>query len=134
MHLLLNPFGVDDPPCIVSHHHAFDLHFAGVPMHLHIGHPSSPSRPKTWPFAVRVTRIRHALALQPIALRHLLLGLCVRLPMGFVGRGLQNVFGAFIGQMRESVLQGIDAGRRGQFIDEAFMGKRIGQGRHTAQP
>ena len=90
MHLVFNAFRVDDATGVMPDHDAFDLHFARGLMHLHVSHPSGPCRAKTWPFAVRVTGVGNALALQPFTLGVLLLRACVWLPTCFVSGGLQH--------------------------------------------
>ena len=63
MNLVLNTLRVDHQSCIVPNHHAFDMHFSGMPMHLHIGHPRGPSGTKARPLAVDVASVGKALAL-----------------------------------------------------------------------
>ena len=123
MDLLLDPFGVDHHACVMPYHHPLHLHLTGGFVNPHIGHPSGPSGTKARPLAVDVSGIGHALPDQPITLRWALLRLGVRLPTGFVSGRLHHGLGAFIGQMRQAVLQGVRASGSGQFVDETLMRK-----------
>ena len=134
MHLMLHALRVHHQARVMADHHAFDMHLTGGLVHFHIGHPGRPGRAKARPFAVHIARIGKALPLQPLALRCLLLGLGVGPPLGALGGGLHQFTRARVGQQAQAKGHRVLACCRGQFVNVAFMGKRIRQCRHAPQP
>ena len=134
MNLLLDARRVDDQAGIMPHHHTPHMHLTGDTVDLHIGHPGSPRGAKARPFAVDVAGIGEALALQDVALRLALLRLGARPPERLVGSGANQLGRTRVVQVAQPVVHRIDAGGCGQLIDVRLMGKRVGHGRHTAQP
>ena len=135
--LVLHACGVDHHAGVMAHHHAADMHLARAPVDLDIGHPSCPGRAKARPFAVHIARVGYALAPHHVTVcaRHRLLpGACAHLPACALGGGRQQLGGTRVFEVLQSEFNRVHPGGYRQFVDVAFVGKRIGQGRHTAQP
>ena len=123
--LLLDAGRVHQQTGVLPDDDAPHMDFAAVAVDLHIRHPGGPGRAKTRPLAVHVTGVGKTLAAQQRTVAGLLLGLGMRFPAGARGRGTHQVDGAGIVQMPQAVVDRIDAGSAGQFVDKAFVGKGV---------
>ena len=134
VHLLLHTGGVHHQARVVPHDHAAHMHLAGLLVDLDIGHPGRPGSAKAGPFAVDVAGVGKALALHPVTIQLALLRAGAANPARLFGRGLHQLGSTRVVQQLQAELHRVHTSSGGQFVHIGFMRKRVGQGRHAAQP
>ena len=132
--LMLHPGRVDHHPRIMANHHPRDRHFTAEPVNRHIRNPRRPCRPKAGELAMDVAGVGETAATQDIVLLRGLHGLGTRHPVGTCGRRPDQLRSPIIVQIAQAVFDRVNLCGEGQFIDIRFMGKGIGQRRHSAHP
>ena len=128
MNLLLYAGRVDQGAGVMPDHHAAHMHLAGLAVDFNISHPGGPGRTKARPFAVRIARVSHALAVQHIRVsgRALPAGLRVHFPAGALGGQAHQLGGTRLVEVAQAELDRVHARGRGQLVDVRLVRKRVG--------
>ena len=134
MDLVAHAVRIDHQPGILPGHHAGDADIAGGLVDGDVGDPGRPRRAVTRKLAVDIERIGKAAPAHDVAFGFRFFPDRARRPAGALGDGVDQIDRALVLQIAQPVLDRIDAGFGGEFVDVGFMGKGIGQRRDAAKP
>jgi len=133
--LVAHAVGVDHHAGVLADDDAVDADAAAVGVHAQVDDPGGPGGAEAGEFAVHIAGVGHAAAVQQaIGVRLAAAAGRQAVPAGAGSGGLDEVDGAAVVQMAGAVVDGVFAGRVGQFVDHAVVRERVGQCRHAAQP
>ena len=130
--LVAHAFRVDHQPGILARDHARHADIAGRPVDGDVGNPCRPRRAIAGKLAVHIECIGKTAPVHDVAF--LLLPDRMRSPSRALRHGIDEIDGARVLQVAQSVLDRIDAGLGGELVDVAFMRKGVWQCGDTAKP
>ena len=134
MDLVAHAVRIDHQAGILPGDHARHADIAGRLVDRDVGDPRRPRRAIAGKLAVDIERIGKAAPAHDVAFGFRFLPHRPRLPAGALGHRIDEIDRARVLQIAQAILDRIDAGFIGAFVDPGFMRKGVRQRRDAAQP
>ncbi len=134
MDLVADAFRVDHQAGVLSRHDARHADIAGCLVDGDIGDPRRPCRAIARKLAVHIESVGKAASAHDVTLGLFVLAHRPRLPAGALCNCVDEIDGARVLQIAQAVLDRVDAGFIGAFVNPGFMRKSVRQRRDAAQP